>query len=80
MSDAFENASLWSERERDQAEEIDRLRAALKTAGDDYPGSSFQQWCYEQAGISLSTSPKIGEVLQQIQAERATETVSGVKS
>lgn len=54
------------------AEEIERLRAALKSAGDDYPGSSFQKWCYEQAGIPLSASPKLGEVLQQIRAERAT--------
>ena len=51
---------------------VDRLRAALKSAGDDYPGSSFQKWCYEQAGIPLSASPKLGEVLQQIRAERAT--------
>lgn len=36
------------------ADEIERLRAALKKVGDDYPGSSCQQWCYEQAGIPLS--------------------------
>ena len=33
------------------ADEIERLRLALKKVGDDYPGSSCQQWCYEQAGI-----------------------------
>jgi hypothetical protein len=26
MSESFDNAALWSERERDQATEIDRLR------------------------------------------------------
>ena len=31
--------------------EVDRLKTALKTVGDDYPGSSCQQWCYEAAGI-----------------------------
>lgn len=30
-----------------------RLRTALKTVGDDYPGSSCQQWCYKQAGLTL---------------------------
>ncbi len=34
-----------------------RLRTALKTVGDDYPGSSCQQWCYEQAGL---TAPSPG--------------------
>lgn len=43
----------------DAADEIERLRAALKSVGDDYPGSSCQQWCYEQAGISLSESPTV---------------------
>lgn len=33
--------------------DIDRLRAALKTVGDDYPNSSCQQWCYEQAGLRV---------------------------
>jgi hypothetical protein len=33
--------------------ENERLKAALKKVGDDYPGSSCQQWCYEQAGIGL---------------------------
>lgn len=31
--------------------EVERLKTALKTVGDDYPGSSCQQWCYEAAGI-----------------------------
>jgi hypothetical protein len=52
------------------AEEIERLRAALKSAGDDYPGSSFQRWCYDQAGIPLSASPSVGEVMQNISVER----------
>lgn len=51
--------------------EIERLRNALKTVGDDYPGSSCQQWCYEQAGIPLSESPTVGQVMQSIRAERA---------
>lgn len=34
--------------------DYDRLRNALKTVGDDYPGSSCQKWCYEQAGLSLT--------------------------
>lgn len=33
------------------ADEIERLEAALKTVGDDYPGSSCQRWCYQQAGL-----------------------------
>lgn len=33
-------------------DEIERLRTALKTVGDDYPGSSCQKWCYEQAGLT----------------------------
>jgi len=41
------------------ADEIERLRRALKKVGDDYPGSSCQQWCYEQAGIPLSASPAV---------------------
>jgi hypothetical protein len=44
---------------RDMQAEIERLRLALKKVGDDYPGSSCQQWCYEQARIPLSASPTV---------------------
>lgn len=44
--------SVW----KDAADEIHKLRAALKRVGDDYPGSSCQQWCYEQAGIDATTT------------------------
>ncbi len=40
--------------------EVDRLKAALKTVGDDYPGSSCQQWCYEAAGIRAPTLQPCG--------------------
>ncbi len=61
------------------ADEIERLRAALKSVGDDYPGSSCQQWCYEQAGISLSESPTVphwfcAECRAKEQATRRTGT------
>lgn len=39
--------------------EIQRLKAALRTVGDDYPGSSCQTWCHQQAdgGLPVETSP-----------------------
>jgi len=42
--------------------ENERLKAALKTVGDDYPGSSCQRWCYEQAGISLPSETPVCNV------------------
>ena len=40
--------------------EVERLKTALKTVGDDYPGSSCQQWCYEAAGIRAPTLQPCG--------------------
>lgn len=42
--------------------EIDRLKAALKTVGDDYPGSSCQKWCYQQAGLDLPENPMLAAI------------------
>ena len=38
--------------------EIERLKTALRTVGDDYPGSSCQTWCHQQAdgGLSVETA------------------------
>ena len=33
--------------------EIERLRDALCKVGDDYPGSSCQLWCYQEAGRTI---------------------------
>jgi hypothetical protein len=41
--------------------ENERLKAALKKVGDDYPGSSCQQWCYEQAGIPFHVPAALPE-------------------
>lgn len=38
------------------------LLRELKTVGDDYPGSSCQRWCYEQAGISLPSETPVCNV------------------
>jgi hypothetical protein len=40
--------------------EVERLKTALKTVGDDYPRSSCQQWCYEAAGIRAPTLQPCG--------------------
>lgn len=42
----------WLQRTHD---ENVRLRAALKEIGDDYPGSSLQEWCYNEAGFPLES-------------------------
>ena len=36
--------------------EVERLKTALKTVGDDYPGSSCQEWCYAQIGLPSPSS------------------------
>ncbi len=46
--------------------EVARLKAALGAVGDDYPGSSCQQWCYEQAGVPLEQpSPRQGKAKEE---------------
>lgn len=62
-AEAAENEGVirvWRRRTETAEAEVERLKAALKTVGDDYPGSSCQQWCYEQAGIRLPDSAPEG--------------------
>ena len=51
-SGSKEEAIDWLQRTH---EDNMRLRAVLKEIGDEHPGSSLQEWCYNEAGFSLES-------------------------
>lgn len=47
------------------AGEIRHLRTMLKTVGDDYPGSSLQEWIYEILGLPSPSATLLEKFRQE---------------